>query len=158
MYFLRQLHGIVLEQSVISPAFSYLTTVWSLSSTSSKFSSSASSSNMSSLYLGSPSLLSLWTWLCPIQTLLENRQLLGGTDGATDRAPSLERSDRTCRGRAMLTQRVPVCSLYSILRYNTSGRLSSPNRPYYNPLVMFDRLRNLISPFLRRCFTSKNQN
>lgn len=86
---------------MIIPADSYWTKSWSLSSTSSKSCSPYSSSDISSLYLGALfDALSLRTWLCPIldplAPLLANRQLFVGV-----REPSLDRRERTWRGRAI---------------------------------------------------------
>lgn len=77
-----------------------------MSSTSSR---PASSSDSSSLYLEAClfAALSLCTWLCPVHALLApllaNRRALTGAEGLAGRAPSLERRERSWRGRAMLT-------------------------------------------------------
>lgn len=89
--------------NVITPFETYSTKAWSLSSTSS---SPSSSSDISLLYLEALfDTLSLCTWLCPIHallaSLLANLQPLMEAGEMTDRAPSLERRERTWRRRAI---------------------------------------------------------
>lgn len=113
---------------VTKAAFSYLTKAWILSSTSSKSSSPGSSSQLSSLYLGPVfDALSLCIRLCPchalLASLLENRQLLVESDGAADRASSLERSERSRRGRAILRQ--SMCSFSHRVQFTQCDTVTS---------------------------------
>lgn len=95
----RTAYTIVYNTGIMCQWSSYSTKAWSLSSTPSK---PRSSSDTSSLYLGARfDTRSLFTWLCPIHallaTLLANLQLWLDTD----RSPSLESRQSTCRDRAM---------------------------------------------------------